>query len=219
VHDVLLSCYGPQNWWPGETQFEIIVGAVLTQNTAWANVTRAIANLREAGLLSLPALSSATPERVRELIRPSGFYNVKQRRLSHLLRYLEGHARDWTRFGAMALSALRNELLDIDGIGPETADSILLYAFGRETFVVDAYTRRLWSRLGEAWALTCPYETLQSRIASAIPPTATYYNEFHALIVVHGKVHCRASPRCAGCPLDRQCPARSDPQHATDPDV
>lgn len=205
VYERLLSCYGPQQWWPGETPFEIVVGAVLTQNTAWANVRRAIQNLEAAGLLTLEALQRADADTVRALIRPSGFYNVKYRRLRQLLDYLRAQPDGWERLYTAPLEALREELLAIQGIGPETADSILLYAFERPTFVVDAYTRRLFGRLGERWLEEAPYEAVRAQFMAHLPTDRALYNEYHALIVVHGKARCRQRPLCAACPLEEDC--------------
>jgi endonuclease-3 related protein len=202
---MLLRAYGPQHWWPGETRLEIIVGAVLTQNTNWRNVARAIDNLQAAGLLDWPALLAADDDTLRECIRPSGFYNVKLARLRALLGYLAPWGLEHLRFAALPLDALRAELLDVHGIGPETADSILLYAFGRATLVVDAYTRRLLVRLGAAEAQRASYAALRARLMAALPPDVALYNEAHALIVRHAKEHCRAKPRCQGCPLQMHC--------------
>lgn len=203
----LLAAYGPQHWWPGQTAFEVIVGAVLTQNTAWANVERAIANLRAEGLLELDSLWRADPDRVRALIRPSGFYNVKYRRLRALLDYLHADGY-WERLGSAPVDALRAELGAVPGIGPETCDSILLYAFQRPVMVVDAYTRRLLARLGHAWAMRAPYDEVQRFLTADVPCGAALYNELHAQIVVHGKRRCRPHPLCAMCPLGDVCSAR-----------
>lgn len=212
IYDRLLSCYGPQHWWPGETPFEIVVGAVLTQNTAWDNVRRAILNLQRAGLLTLEALHGANADAVRALIRPSGFYNVKYLRLRHLLDYLTARPDGWERLHTAPLETLRAELLAIHGIGPETADSILLYAFERPTFVVDAYTRRLFERLGERWLAEAPYEAVRARFMAHLPNDRALYGEYHALIVVHGKARCRQRPRCVGCPLEDECLYRAESQ-------
>ncbi len=208
IYARLLADYGPQHWWPGQTPFEIIVGAVLTQNTAWANVERAIANLRAAGLLELEPLWQAEPEQVRALIRPSGFYNIKYHRLRALLGYLHADGC-WQRLGTAPVAAVRAELLTVPGVGPETADSILLYAFERPTMVVDAYTRRLLARLGHAWAMRAPYEEVQAFWVAQVPCEVALYNELHALIVVHGKRRCHPHPLCAACPLGDACPARA----------
>jgi endonuclease-3 related protein len=205
VYERLFACYGPQNWWPGQTPFEIIVGAVLTQNTAWGNVRRAIANLREAELLTLEALHGAEPDTVRTLITPSGFYNVKYRRLRHLLDYLMAQSGTWDRLCTAPVETVRSELLGVHGVGPETADSILLYAFERPTFVVDAYTRRLFARLGEGWLGDASYEAVRAFFLERLPSDRALYNEYHALIVTHGKLRCRKRPLCDRCPLEDDC--------------
>jgi len=202
----LLAHYGPQHWWPGETRLEIIVGAVLTQNTNWRNVSLAIANLRQQGLLAWEALLAAPDEALRECIRPSGFYNVKLRRLRQLLAYLEPFGLDHARFSHLPMHALRAELLAVHGIGPETADSILLYAFQRPTFVVDAFARRLFSRLGATWMARAGYAAVRAHFMAALPIDVALYNEAHALIVRHSKESCRARPLCDACPLLPRCP-------------
>ncbi|MBC7254827.1 MAG: hypothetical protein H5T66_01810 [Chloroflexi bacterium] len=204
IFHILFRTYGPQHWWPGETPFEIIVGAVLTQNTAWNNVSRAIANLKEAHLLALDALQAAEADTVLPLISPSGFYHVKYRRLKALLGYLN-RPGSWEYLQTAPVEEARAQLLSIHGIGPETADSILLYAFDRPTFVVDAYTRRLFARLGEDWMEKAPYEAVRRYFMERLPLDIPLYNEFHALIVAHGKVHCRKRPNCQGCPLAHDC--------------
>lgn len=204
--DTLLSAYGPQNWWPGETRIEIVVGAVLTQSTNWRNVSIAIARLKEARLLELGALLSAPEAVVKMAIRPSGFYHVKYERLMPLLHHLDQYGLDHKRWSTESLATLRKELLNLPGIGPETGDAILLYAFGRPTFVVDAYTRRLLSRLGLDWAARCDYSRLQTWLMERLPHDVHLYNEMHALIVQVGKRACRPTPRCSHCPLLAHCP-------------
>jgi endonuclease-3 related protein len=205
IFDVLYSTYGPQGWWPGEDQFEIILGAILTQNTAWRNVTLAIANLKAEGILEPSALLEAKPERVKALIAPAGFFNVKYKRLKSVLEYLMGRNTDFERFCYLPTADLRSELLEINGIGPETADSILLYAFDRPVFVVDAYTRRLFSRLGYGWMGKAPYEEIQKFFMEDLPSDSGLYNEFHALIVAHCKTVCRKKPLCSECSLSSFC--------------
>lgn len=201
-YDTLLTHFGPQHWWPGETPLEIVVGAILTQNTNWTNVEKAIARLRGAGALDWAALRDLPADQLAELIRPAGYYNVKSRRLKHFVEWL------WTRHGGdldalrrLPLGDLRADLLAIHGIGPETADSILLYALGFPTFVVDAYTRRLLGRHG-----LLPgdggYEAVKTMFERCIPGDVAVYNEYHALIVATAKAHCRTRARCEGCPLE-----------------
>jgi len=206
VYERLYGRYGPQHWWPGETQLEIIIGAVLTQNTAWTNVARAIGNLKALGLLDLDRLLLASEEQVKEAIRPSGYYNLKYRRLMSVLRYLHAKDSDWTYFQKAPLEQLRRELLSIWGVGPETADSILLYAFGRPVFVVDAYTRRILTRLGRTWAASAPYAEVQRYFMVHLAEDVRLLNEYHALIVVHGKQTCRKKPLCVACCLATRCP-------------
>ncbi len=207
VFHVLLNHFGPRNWWPAETPFEVCVGAILTQNTSWGNVEKAVANLRRAGLLSPAALYALPPERLAELIRPSGYYNVKSARLRDFLRWLHDRfGGDLAAMFAGDWQNLRRELLAVRGIGPETADSIVLYAGHKPTFVVDAYTRRLFSRLG-LLAATAGYDEMRELFMAHLPEDTALYNEYHALIVQQGKEYCRTRPRCSGCPLREHCPA------------
>jgi len=203
IHDRLFSAYGPQHWWPGETPFEVMVGAVLTQNTNWANVERAIANLKAAGALSPEAMAALAPAELAELIRPAGYYNIKAARLSHLLRTMEAHREGGlSRLLARPTDELRQKLLATKGVGPETADSILLYAASRPIFVVDAYTFRILGRHGLADE-SMGYFDLQEAIMDVTPHDAAFYNEFHALLVRLGKQRCKKSkPLCQGCPLE-----------------
>lgn len=203
IFNTLYSIYGPQEWWPGDSQFEIMVGAILTQNTAWRNVSLAIDNLKSEGLLDLAAFLEAEPERVKTLIAPAGYFNVKYKRLRNFLEYLKN--ADLERFRSAPIGDLRSELLGINGIGPETADSILLYAFDRPVFVIDAYTRRLFSRLGYGWMEKAPYEEVQGYFMRELPPESDLYNEFHALIVAHCKNICRKRPLCSACAISSHC--------------
>ncbi len=199
IFDVLYSTYGPQGWWPGDSPFETIVGAILTQSTAWHNVALAIANLKREEILDPCTLLKANPERVKALIAPSGFFNVKYDRLKNFLQHLMKYDMDFERFRCLPVRDLRNELLEINGIGFETADSILLYAFDRSVFVVDAYTRRLFSRLGYAWMEKAPYEKIQKFFMGELPSDSCLYNEFHALVVAHCKTTCKKNPSCSSC--------------------
>lgn len=205
----LLERFGPQHWWPGDTPFEVMVGAVLTQNTAWTNVEKAIANLKRADALSCPAVLALAEPALAELIRPAGFFNVKARRLQALCRFLDqrGVAAMPERLGRRdTLPGLRQGLLAVHGVGEETADSILLYALGRPSFVVDAYTRRIFHRLGLLGGGET-YAGIKHRFESALPADVGLYNEYHALIVRLAKEHCRPRPRCTGCPLKPICPS------------
>ena len=203
IFKALYSIYGPQEWWPGDSQFEIMVGAILTQNTAWRNVSLAIDNLKSEELLDLVAFLEAEPERVKTLIAPAGYFNVKYKRLRSFLEYLKDI--DLERFRSAPIDDLRSELLGVNGIGPETADSILLYAFDRPVFVVDSYTRRLFSRLGYGWMEKAPYEEVQEFFMRELPSESDLYNEFHALIVAHCKKICRKEPLCSACAISSQC--------------
>lgn len=201
IGERLLEAAGPQGWWPGDGRDEIVVGAVLTQNAAWSNVEKAIANLRTAGLLSLARLAVEPPESVAPHIRPAGYFNVKAARLREVAEFFAPAGVE--RFDELArldTGALRDALLRVRGVGPETADSILLYALGRASFVVDAYTIRILSRHG----LCDPkvgYEELRAELSRAVPESVEEWNEYHALIVHAGKRHCRPRPKCDGCPL------------------
>lgn len=201
VFDALLRRWGPQRWWPARTRAEMIIGAILTQNTAWPNVERAIARLRAAGALRLDRLHAAPLEQVAEWIRPSGTFRVKARRLRAFTDALHAdHGGSLDQLFRLPTPALRAWLLAVPGIGPETADCILLYAAGRPVFVVDAYTRRALVRHG--WSLPGePYDTVARRFTDRLPANASLFNEYHALLVQLGKSHCRAKARCEGCPL------------------
>ena len=200
-YEALLAAYGPQGWWPGRTRTEIVVGAVLTQNTNWKNVERAIDNLRAADCLDWAALRDVEPARLAELIRPAGYYNLKTRRLKNLVNWLwTEHDGDFDALTRVAPGELREQLLSINGVGPETADSILLYAGGLPTFVVDTYTARVLKR--HAWIEPeADYHTIQEHFESGLPPDVPLYNDYHALLVRVGHLHCRKTPRCETCPL------------------
>lgn len=201
VFRALYRRWGPQRWWPGETPFEVVVGAILTQNTAWANVERAIARLRERGLLTPRRMGAAGEDELAEAIRPSGYYHVKARRLRAFLDMLAAACGgDLARLWDEPTPALRERLLGVAGVGPETADSILLYAAGRPVFVVDAYTRRFLRRHGWATGRETYAET--ARLFQAhLARDSALFNEYHALIVRLGKEYCRPRPRCGDCPL------------------
>jgi endonuclease-3 related protein len=207
VHDRLFAANGHQHWWPGETRFEIMVGAVLTQNTAWVNVERAILNLKQARVLTPATIVAASPRRLAVLLKPSGYFNVKAKRLRAFCRWLiaEGGAR---RLARLPTDELRRRLLAVHGVGPETADDILLYAFDRPVFVVDAYTRRIFTRLGFLEGRE-DYETIRALFERALGADVPLYNEYHALIVRHGKDICRPKPRCDLCTLRGLCPSAS----------
>lgn len=184
----LKNSYGPQYWWPAETPFEVMVGAVLTQNTSWKNVEIAIGNLRERGYLSLPMLRKLDVDKLAHHIRPSGYFNLKARRLKNLCQWLE-EMGGLEKLSTLDTNTLRDSLLSVNGIGPETADDILLYALERPVFVIDSYTRRLLTRLNMITGDE-DYEVLRSEFENALGACTQLFNEYHALIVRHAKQKC-----------------------------
>ena len=201
-YEALLARYGHQHWWPGETDFEVMVGAILTQNTNWKNVEKAIANLKTADLLIPPALDALTEKQLAEYIRPAGYFNIKSRRLKNLIRWLmEEFEGSLDPLRDYSIPRLREELLAINGIGRETADSIILYALHKPTFVVDTYTYRVLARHGCIDAES-DYEQIKEFFESHLSEDVELFNEFHALIVQVGKNHCRPRAQCANCPLE-----------------
>ncbi|MFH1740643.1 MAG: endonuclease III domain-containing protein [bacterium] len=201
VYNTLLVHYGHRGWWPGKTVIEIIVGAILTQNTSWKNVERAIANLKERKMLSARALIRVDEKELADAVRPSGYYNIKARRLKSFMDFLARRYRGSpAAMFRQPLDRLREEILSVNGVGPETADSILLYAGGLPVFVVDLYTYRVVTRHG--WLPEgVDYEGMQQWFASRLPEDVDLYNDFHAQFVAVGNEFCRAKPRCEGCPL------------------
>jgi endonuclease-3 related protein len=199
----LLDAFGPQEWWPGETPFEVCVGAILTQNTNWENVERAVSRLRNEGLLNPLPLHELPAVALAELIRSAGYYNIKAARLKSFVAFLVEEFRgDLDAMFSLGREALRPRLLDVKGIGPETADSILLYAGGLPTFVVDAYTIRALLR-HDIISEDAGYEDVRSLFMDHLPEDIPLYNEFHALWVALGKGRCkRGRPKCRGCPLE-----------------
>jgi endonuclease-3 related protein len=209
VYERLYRHFGPQHWWPGETPFEVMVGAILTQNTAWSNVEKAIANLRANNALNAEAIAAAPLAQLAEWLRPSGYFNVKAERLQRFCRWLLEPGRR-QQLEQLATDELRHALLSVKGVGRETADDMVLYAFDRPVFVIDAYTRRLFSRLGLITGEE-GYETLRALVEEAFGRSqeqTALFNKFHALIVAHAKEYCRKRPLCRGCPLARRCPSR-----------
>jgi len=203
----LHDAYGSQAWWPAESAFEVVVGAILTQRTTWTNASRAIEGLRFADLWSFSTIHRASEDALGDAIRPAGCYRQKAKSLRAFADAIVDRTDgDLAAFLSLPTKTLRRELLAIRGVGPETADAILLYAAGRPSFVVDAYTRSLFERLGMLDGRES-YDVVRDRFMAALPLDAALYNEFHALIVRHGKTHCRAVPRCEGCPLREDCPA------------
>ncbi len=193
--------FGPSGWWPGETPFEIAIGAILTQNTAWTNVEKAIANLKRAKLLNPRKILVCPDEELEAALRPSGYFRVKAKRVRGFCTYLvESHGGSMARMAKQPLEILRPRLLHVHGIGPETADDILLYACHKPVFVVDTYTRRILGRHGLVGP-TVDYETLRAVFESNLKPDAEMYKDYHGLLVLTGNKYCRPTPRCEECPL------------------
>ncbi|MGB5687374.1 MAG: endonuclease III domain-containing protein [Candidatus Electrothrix sp.] len=202
IYSRMLEHFGPQHWWPGETPFEVMVGAILTQNTNWQNVEKAIANLKGAGVLSLPALAALSTEELAEYIRPAGSYNIKAGRLQNLFAMI---AKDWDNdldyLLQQSAPVVREQLLSVKGIGLETADSMVLYAAGQPIFVVDTYTHRILLR-HELISEDYDYFQIQEMFMDNLDEDAALFNEYHALLVQVGKQFCKKSkPQCGGCPL------------------
>ncbi len=205
IYDRLYARYGRQNWWPADTPFEVMVGAVLTQATSWTNVERAIARLKEEDALSPAAMRAMDAETLAKLIYSSGFYNAKAIRLKALVRYMgDAYNDDIEAMRADDSAKLRRELLAVKGIGEETADAILLYALGKPSFVIDAYTRRLFHRLGIT-PDSEDYSAYQQMFSDNLPSDTALFSEYHALIVQHCKEACRKTPVCEGCCLRDVC--------------
>ena len=202
AYDLLYSHFGSQDWWPGETPLEIMVGAVLTQNTNWRNVTKAIDNLRQAGLLGYSQLLGLSVDQLAEYIRPSGYYNLKAKRLHNLLEMIDlRYDGQLNNFLEDDMVLARENLLNVKGVGPETADSILLYACGQPVFVIDTYTHRVFSRHNMVEEET-DYEIMQAAFMDHLPGDVQLFNEFHALIVLVAKQFCKkTNPLCDQCPL------------------
>jgi len=207
VYQRLYRRYGPQGWWPGDGPLDVVIGAILTQSAAWTNVEKALQNLKDAGCWSLEAIDRCAQEDLASIVRPSGYFNAKARKLKafahHVCHHYGGRLE---AFFNQETVELRSELLSIHGIGPETADDILVYAAGKPSFVIDAYTRRIMERMG----LINPgkkasYEECQSRFQESLPADAQLYNEYHALLDQHAKVACTKVPRCPNCCLLDLC--------------
>ena len=202
AYQLLYDYFGPQKWWPGDSPFEIMVGAILTQNTNWANVQKAIDNLKAADVLSYPSLSALGVDDIAPLIRPAGYYNLKARRLRNLLDMVATlYDGELDVFLEDELGSARENLLGVKGVGPETADSILLYACGHPVFVVDTYTYRVFSRHNMVEEET-DYRTIQQAFELNLPQERQLYNEYHALIVRVAGMFCKKTkPQCEQCPL------------------
>ena len=203
VYNKLLKQYGPQDWWPADTPFEIMVGAVLTQNTAWINVEKAITNLKNADALTAEVIVTTHHNRLARWLRPSGYFNIKAKRLKNYCRWYLQQGNFYS-LSTLETDVLRAQLLSINGVGPETADDILLYAFERPVFVVDAYTRRLFTRLGYLRGDE-DYETMRAMFEKKLTSDALLFNEYHALIVNHGKDICKTKPQCDNCCMSGTC--------------
>ncbi|MFV2057327.1 MAG: endonuclease III domain-containing protein [Thiohalomonadales bacterium] len=203
VYNTLFDTYGDQQWWPAKAPFEVMVGAILTQNTAWSNVELAIQNLLAADCMTPEKLLLLESELLADMLRPSGYYNVKARRLINFCRWYQGNG-GFECLQGWDTDTLRTGLLAVNGIGPETADDILLYAFRREIFVVDTYTGRLFFRLGQT-SEKMDYALLQAYFHDRLEKDETLFNQYHALIVKHAKDICQIKPRCLDCCLSSIC--------------
>ncbi len=201
MYDAMRARFGHQNWWPADGALEVCVGAILTQNTNWTNVQKAIANLKAAGCMSIEGLCSLAHEELAELIRPAGYFNVKAKRLKNFIMHVRA---DWDEIDAFLdrpVDTLREELLTVNGVGPETADSMILYAAGKATFVVDAYTARIFLRHGVI-SPEDEYESIKELCESHIPEDVDLWGDYHAQLVAVGKSYCKPKARCTGCPLE-----------------
>lgn len=204
IYQRLYKRFGPQHWWPGDTPFEMVIGAILTQNTNWSNVEKAINNLKQAKALTPVKLHKIRLPQLAELIRPAGYYNIKSKHLKEFINWLMGnYDGDLNRLFLLPVSSLRETLLSVRGIGPETADSIVLYAANQPSFVVDAYTYRIFSRHKYMPEEETGYDELKAFFEDSLEPDAKLFNEYHALLVKVGKEFCKKSkPLCAECPLN-----------------
>jgi endonuclease III related protein len=200
IYQRLFKQYGPQAWWPADTPFEIMVGAILTQNTAWTNVEKAIQNLKEANSLNTHTIIKLADEKLAELIRPSGYFNVKTKRLKNYTNWFVSSGK-FNGLNKLDDLELRNAVLTVNGIGPETADDILLYAFERPVFVIDAYTRRLLVKL-QLISGNEPYEKLRAMFETSLDPEVELFKEYHALIVRHAKERCNKRTDCSHCAVE-----------------
>lgn len=203
IFRILLDTYGPQHWWPASTRFEIAIGAILVQNTMWRNVKISIKNLEKAGLLEPYRMYVASSEKIANAIKTSGFPRLKTDRLRNFLKFFEKFSFDFDEMNKLETDLLRKSLLSVNGIGKETADSLLLYIFNRPTLIVDAYTRRFFLRLGYS---PLPFkEKGKIQLMNALKNDPSELGEFHALVVQHSKAYCRTKPLCDKCPLSSIC--------------
>jgi endonuclease-3 related protein len=202
IYDKLYERFGPQHWWPAETPFEVAAGAILTQNTNWGNVEKAIKNLKKEGALNPQSLHAMSPAHLASVIKPAGYYNIKARRLKNFVDFLMGDYRGSMRkMRKEELTVMRGKLLSVNGIGPETADSIMLYALEKPVFVIDAYTKRFLSR-HTIVDRDSAYDMCQGFFYSQLRKEVSLFNEYHALIVRLAKEYCGTKPLCGGCPLE-----------------
>ena len=203
IYESLYKTFGPQHWWPAKTRFEIIVGAILTQQTTWKNVEKAIKNLRGNHLLTIKSLANAPLKKIEELVQPAGYYHQKSKRLKEISTYfLRKYQGNLNKLFKKNTKSLREELLTLPGIGEETADSILLYAGEKRIFVVDAYTRRILQRLG--LLSSNDYDRIRMFFEDNLPKEIKIYQELHALLVKLGKEFCKRKPLCKICPLNKE---------------
>lgn len=202
IHKILSRHFGPLHWWPGESPFEVIVGAILTQSTSWKNVEKAIGNLKDKSLLNSNAMRRVKMQKLARLIRPAGYFNVKARRIKGFVEFLFlKYGGRLSRMSKVKGSLLRQELMGVNGIGPETADSILLYAAKKPFFVIDAYTRRIFSR-HHFFSEAAGYNQIQQFFTDRLPTRTALFNEYHAQLVEIGKRYCkRSQPVCSHCPM------------------
>ena len=201
IYRRLYQAYGPRHWWPGETPFEVMVGAILTQNTSWKNVEKAIQKLKNKGFLSAEGVRQLRKSQLAPLIRSSGYYRIKADRLKAFVSFLfEEYNGDLKKMGKERMETLREKLLEVKGVGPETADSILLYGLKKPIFVVDAYTKQILSRHGIV-SEQASYGEIQDLFMNHLPPDERLFNEYHALLVHLGKTFCKKIPRCDSCPI------------------
>jgi endonuclease-3 related protein len=203
IYKKLYKTFGPQHWWPGDTPFEVAVGAILTQNTNWGNVEKAINNLKKTKALNAKSLHRMPIRKLAKLIRPAGYFNVKAKRLKSFIGFLVGNYQgSMQKLKKEKINSLREKLLDVNGIGPETADSILLYALDKPIFVIDAYTKRALSR-HKILKYDEPYEKFQELFHLSLKKDVKLFNEYHALFVRLGKISCKTKQMCKSCPLEK----------------
>lgn len=206
IYNKLFDHYGPQDWWPAETDFEMMIGAILVQNTSWRNVEKAFVNLKP--VLDPVSIEKLSEPELAELIKSSGFFNIKAKRIKSFLEWFKGYHYEVDRVKRINQELLRKELLSIKGIGRETADVMLVYAFDKPAFVVDAYARRIFYRFG--FDMPASYDGFKDEVEQDIPKDIELSNEYHALLVEHAKIHCKATPLCEGCPLENDCAKKLD---------